>query len=492
MKRLSKIDPSKQHQQLLVLVPENNTRPIHSAIQQLQQFRVRVEIVHSLKELLKKLKTEPVNVCLIDNSTNFLDQEISSNDSLVELLQTESRSNSTATQWLLLTDGKSFAEELSCDYLPAPFTAQQLCTVIQSSLKRSFWQTEAEQLENRLQQWVTRDLIGNSQAMQQLRQQIYQAGKSHRHVIIHGEAGAGSTLCAQAIHAIHTKNRSNELLHLDCRTISLEMFQHELTETADESAENFQGNYSEQYSGKTILLDHIDEATLIFQDRLISFLDQATQPCQILACTQTNLHALVQQGTFRSGLWHRLAQEQINVPPLRERFDDLPELVQHLIRRSDVQRFGATFKNVSCQLSNDGLQLLKKYHWPGNISELRQFIETMSHVTTGEWITAADIQPWLQLPENTATENIESIPFEQFSSDGLSLRMMERKLIESTLARYCGNREKTAKQLQIGVRTLSGKLREYGYPPRGGPGSNLPQKVLSQKTPSQKAASRAA
>ena len=114
-------------------------------------------------------------------------------------------------------------------------------------------------------------------------------------------------------------------------------------------------------------------------------------------------------------------------------------------------------------VSTEALQLLENHPWPGNVRELQNVIERACTIEVGGAIGAESIRPWLQ--NESGEDNVEGV--------GMTLREMERKLIESTFARCNGNRERTAQILKIGLRTLSGKLREYGYPPRGGPGSNL-------------------
>jgi DNA-binding NtrC family response regulator len=114
-------------------------------------------------------------------------------------------------------------------------------------------------------------------------------------------------------------------------------------------------------------------------------------------------------------------------------------------------------------LTVEALDRLRQWKWPGNIRELENVMDRACSIDCGHKLTAEMIEPWIQKP--LAQEEEDIIP-------GLTLAEMERKLIESTFTRFEGNREKTARALQIGIRTLSGKLREYGYPPRGGPGSN--------------------
>ena len=146
-------------------------------------------------------------------------------------------------------------------------------------------------------------------------------------------------------------------------------------------------------------------------------------------------------------------------PPLRVRHNDIPLLVEHFIGEISLKE-GRPPREVS----TDALQLLETHTWPGNVRELQNIIERACTIEVGGSITADSIRSWLQ-NECDEDANVESV--------GMTLREMERKLIESTFARCNGNRERTAQILKIGLRTLSGKLREYGYPPRGGPGSNL-------------------
>ena len=112
----------------------------------------------------------------------------------------------------------------------------------------------------------------------------------------------------------------------------------------------------------------------------------------------------------------------------------------------------------------EALHVLQNYEWPGNVRELENLIERACALDWGAKLTAAMIEPWMS--KESQNDDSDALP-------GMTLAEMERKLIEATFNRFAGNREKTAKALQIGIRTLSGKLREYGYPPRGGPGSNI-------------------
>jgi len=144
------------------------------------------------------------------------------------------------------------------------------------------------------------------------------------------------------------------------------------------------------------------------------------------------------------------------VPPLRERREDVPVLVDHFLHRM-ARRLG----HPPCQIAPDAMDLMLHYHWPGNVRELENIITRSSVLYPGQRITADEIRRWLIAPPGTdSSDPGASIPV------GISLQEMERRLIEATLEHFGGHRAKTAKALGIGLRTLTSKLREYGYAPR--------------------------
>jgi DNA-binding NtrC family response regulator len=154
-------------------------------------------------------------------------------------------------------------------------------------------------------------------------------------------------------------------------------------------------------------------------------------------------------------LYYRLNVVPINVPPLRERLSDVPELVECFLIRA-----AARLGREPCQLDAAASQLLCEYHWPGNVRELENIISRASVLGTGSAVTADQLRPWLLAADGTDTKANEAMPV------GLSLHEMERRLIESTFDHFEGHRAKTAEALGIGIRTLSGKLRSYGVAPR--------------------------
>jgi transcriptional regulator with GAF, ATPase, and Fis domain len=217
--------------------------------------------------------------------------------------------------------------------------------------------------------------------------------------------------------------------------------------------------------GGTILLDEVTEIDLALQAKLLRVLQERAfehvgssttvhVDVRVLATSNRNLLDEVAAGRFREDLYYRLAVVPMQVPPLRSRREDIPELVAHFLDTAAL-RLG----REPCTLEMAAAELLMEYHWPGNVRELENIITRASVLNGGAPIRADELRPWLISPGADAHTQ-ESLPV------GLSLHEMERKLIESTLERFGGHRARTAQALGIGIRTLSGKLRDFGYAPR--------------------------
>jgi len=180
---------------------------------------------------------------------------------------------------------------------------------------------------------------------------------------------------------------------------------------------------------------------------------------RVLATTNRDLEAEVAAGRFRQDLYYRLAVVPLWVPPLRDRREDVPELIDYFLARC-----AARLGRQPPVLDGSAMELLTGYPWPGNVRELENIITRVSVLASGAPITADELRRWLgdaMRADRSAGESAPAgLPL------GLSLEEMERRLIEATLEQFGGHRERTAKALGIGVRTLSGKLRQYGYAPR--------------------------
>lgn len=415
----------------------------------------RTETAHGIDDAAGSLREQPVAVC-VATTPQRLDGGLEFNRILAEASR-----NPAATHFVVLApQGQAVpmneAANPRVDTFPGRPTVEQLAALVRSATLRSQLQQQYDSQKTRLHRWISRELVGNTPAMQELRQRLADTAKSTSHVVLRGEAGAGLTAAAHVIHAIDSRTNAG-LIAVDCRITSAETFQRDVLGGGNGHTVAFTTECGVSAAG-TIVLDHADVASLALQDRIVSLLKNSRSDIRLLVCTNSDMRDLMRAGRFRDDLYHNLGQNVIHVPALRERRADIGALAERFLSRV-ATRGGQAPK----QLSVDALELLEEYDWPRNLRELSQLIEQVCSVEQNAELTAAELRPWM------ATD----VEIQSTGGVGMSLRAMERKLIESTFARFRGNREQTARQLQIGLRTLSGKLREYGYPPRGGPGSNV-------------------
>ncbi|NOX54383.1 MAG: hypothetical protein GXP27_08045 [Planctomycetes bacterium] len=314
-------------------------------------------------------------------------------------------------------------------------------------------------------------LLGTSAPMRKLYGDIETVATAGGHVLIEGEAGTGKKLIAQVLHEASQRSEG-PFVRVDCRSTTSRRLQTDLFGRRSPSS------FSEVHGGEadgqdkaclslaeegTLVLTNIEALSLALQRRLRRHLQSSSlvlpsgSAPRIVATSRCDLSERVARGQFDRELHSLLTQHRLFLPPLRERPEDVLVLTRHFLRE-----WGFREGRPAKQLAPDALRALREYSWPGNVRELREVLENVCSLERGPVLTAAAFQPWLA----------ETLPDFDSMGQGMSLKEMERRLIESTFWRFGGNRERTARCLHIGVRTLSGKLREYGYPPRGGPGSN--------------------
>lgn len=312
-------------------------------------------------------------------------------------------------------------------------------------------------------------MVGSSQPMLVLRQKIAQVAPTLETVLIIGESGTGKELVAKSVHAASAR-RSGPLVSLNCPVLSAHLMESELfghERGAFTGADAPRTGRFEAADGGSILLDEVTEIDLTLQAKLLRVLQEKTFErvgssqtrkvnVRVLATTNRDLHAEVAACRFRQDLYYRLAVVPLHVPPLRERREDVPELIEYFLQQC-ADRLG----RAPCELEADAKDLLLHYSWPGNVRELENVITRVSVLGDGKAVTADELRRWLLAGNQMPGENVTTdLPV------GMSLEEMERKLIEATLEQYGGHRAKTAKALGIGVRTLTCKLRQYGYAPR--------------------------
>ncbi|MBM4004092.1 MAG: sigma-54-dependent Fis family transcriptional regulator [Planctomycetes bacterium] len=366
------------------------------------------------------------------------------------------------------------------DYIEKPFDADQIESLVSRALARHASPARHPTLAPPNAAQGPR-LVGSSEAMMRLRERISQVARTSETVLICGESGTGKELVAKAIHA-DSPRANGALVSLNCPSLSPQLMESELfghERGAFTSADAPRVGRFELADRGTILLDEVTEIALPLQAKLLRVLQERSfervgssatirVDVRVLASTNRDLAREVRDGRFREDLYFRLAVIPLLVPPLRERRDDLPELAAHFLELAATR-----VDREPMQLRGDALQLLRDYSWPGNIRELENLMTRATVLGSSAWLSADDLRLWLPAnlsnqahPSSQAFPAIDAGSHENSSSARTNLHDMERRMIESTLEQFDGHREKTAKALGIGVRTLTNKLRAYGYAPR--------------------------
>lgn len=356
------------------------------------------------------------------------------------------------------------------DYIQKPFEADMLAVLVERGLEHARLQRENEALRASVEDLrKTRELIGAGSAMTTLRTQLDRVAASHATVLITGESGTGKELVASYIH--RTSPRGNRpMLCLNCAALSANLLESELfghERGAFTGADRTRKGRFELADGGTLLLDEISEMALPLQAKLLRVLQESEFErvgssttrrvnVRVIATTNRNLDEWVASDRFRDDLFYRLNVLPISVPPLRDRQEDIPRLVEHFLKQATV-REGSGPQRVA----HDAMSLLSGYAWPGNVRELENLCCRAATLCTGGTVTVDLIESWLCGKRDSTGSGSESLDALGALREGRMLEDMERKLVERTLARFNGHRAKTALALGMGVRTLGMKLKQW-------------------------------
>jgi DNA-binding NtrC family response regulator len=317
-------------------------------------------------------------------------------------------------------------------------------------------------------------MVGESRAIERLRDLIAQAAPTEETVLVCGESGTGKELVARCLHAA-SRRAGQALVGLNCPALSPQLMESELfghERGAFTSADAPRVGRFELAEGGTILLDEVTEIDPGLQAKLLRVLQEKTfervgssqsrkADVRVIATTNRDLLAEVKAQRFRHDLYFRLAVVPIEVPPLRSRKEDVPVLVRHFQRHAEQR-----LQMEACRLAPSAERLLEEYHWPGNVRELENVITRASVLYAGREVSADSLAAWLLAAPAAATDREIAAATASATVEVTRLEDMERRLIEATLEHFDGHREKSAQALGIGLRTLTNKLRQYGYAPR--------------------------
>ncbi len=443
---------------VLVYAFQQSTRA--QLAQTIASFGFSVETAADFTVLLDELNNRRFDLCVIDDD-GHLDGETASR---IRALNHEAKC-------LLLVEAQQLADRatipaIAGEIVETPCSPARLKAAVESGVARSKLLAENRRLRAQLSQQLNSGLIGMGSAMVALRDRVAELAAGDQPLLIRGEAGTELAAVARAVHAA-SRRAHRPFAKIDCSLLTSENLERELfgKETQPDGASTGRLDWAE---GGTLLLENIDRASQRLHGALLAAIESAVRAkgpgrkgeldaLRVMVAIYDNTDRLPETNHFCDKLFALLSATVVTVPPLRERREDIGLLAESLL-----DQLAASTGRPSKRLSLNSLNLLREHGWPENVAELRRVLQQASVCGNEPRITAEAIRPWLA----AETEN------QGDETPWLSLREMERRLIETTFARCGGNREQTAQALKIGLRTLSGKLREYGYPPRGGPGSN--------------------
>ena len=349
-------------------------------------------------------------------------------------------------------------------YLLKPVNPDELREVVKRAAEKTALVKRNLELERRLdEKFGFAGIIGNSDPMQKVFDTLRQISPTDATVLILGESGTGKELIAKAIHT-NSPRRNHPFVALNCAALSegileSELFGHE--KGAFTGALGRRLGRFEYADRGTLFLDEIGDMPASTQIKLLRVIEQKeitrvgnNEPVKVdvrlLGATHQTLETLVEQGKFREDLYYRLNVVRIELPPLRERREDMPLLVDAFIRE-----FAANHRKPVTGITPDALNLLRGYPWPGNVRELKNCIESMVVISRNSLLRADEV------PEKTRLDQSARLSA-PIASSGKSVGEMEKELIIETLRSVGGNRQEAAKLLKIGERTLYRKLDKYG------------------------------
>jgi DNA-binding NtrC family response regulator len=349
------------------------------------------------------------------------------------------------------------------DYLTKPIDRERFPIVVDKALERHALTTENKQLRDRLETRTRFDqMVGESEPMQRVYSLVEMVADSDVTVLLTGESGTGKELISRAIH--HKSPRADgPFITMNCGALPDNLFESELfgyEKGAFTGAMATKMGRFELADGGTLLLDEVGELSLKSQVDFLRVLETKEfrrlggtkllkVDTRIIAATNRNLEEAVKQGDFREDLYYRLNVVPIRLPPLRDRADDVPLLVDRFLAECSAQHHREP-KDVS----REAMRLLRLYGWPGNIRQLRNLMERLVVTVKDAMIQPEHLPEEIQASKEDARTMVVTL--------GTSLDQLEREVIQRTLTEITNHREKAAKLLGISLRALQYKIKEYG------------------------------
>ncbi len=438
-----------------ILVVDDEEIVRESLVEWLREEGYRAEAASDGFEALEKLKERPWDIALVDLKMPRMD-----GIELLEKIKEQSPDTHVVifTAYATVHTAVQAIKKGAYDYLVKPLDPEEVSLLIERLLQSRELAREVSYLRKELKKrYRFHDLVSKSPKMQQIFEFARTVAKSNSNILILGESGTGKELLARAIHN-ESPRANGPFVAVSCVAIpdtllESELFGHEKGAFTDAITQK-KGKFELAHGG-TLFLDEIGDISPKMQLALLRVLEEkeftrvgGTKPIRvdvrIIAATNRNLQKAVEEGRFREDLYYRLNVITIQLPPLRERKEDIPLLVQHFIEKFNIQMG----KRVE-RISDEALRILMQYDWPGNVRELENVIERAMVIARGNAITPEDIQ-------------LPSLGPSQVPEQDKTLEAVEKAHIQRILNETNWNIQRSAQILGIDRTTLYNKIKKYG------------------------------
>ncbi len=424
----------------------------------LKKENYRVLLAESGREGLDILNRDAVNVVLTDlkmpgiDGLTFLKAVKQIHPEVEVVVMTGYGTIDTAVEAI---------KEGAYDFIQKPFKKLSILRAIRKALEKQTLLSENKYLKRKLEEiYGFKNIIGQSPAIRNIIEMIKQVAPSNAAVLIQGESGTGKEVIAHAIHYT-SERRDKPFIKVSCAALPETLLEAEIfgyEKGAFTGAVSRKMGRFELANGGTLFLDEIGEMSPYIQVKLLRVLqngeferlggtDTLKTDVRLIAATNADLEGLISEKKFREDLYYRLNVINIKLPPLRERKEDIPLLVGHFL-----DFFGKQNRKPLKGISEEAMDMLKAYDWPGNIRELENAIERAIVLTKNELLMPEDFPPSIKRSEHT--RGYMQIPF------GMTMDDIEKMVIAETLSRTRGDKVMAAKLLGIASRTIYRKLKE--------------------------------
>lgn len=350
------------------------------------------------------------------------------------------------------------------DFLTKPFSLDHLTTVIERALEVRALRDENRKLREELgHRYDLTNIIGRSDAMQEVFQLVMRVAAAKSTVLIAGESGVGKDLIARAIH-YHSARRERPFVKINCTAIPENLMESELfgyEKGAFTGASTAKAGKFEEANGGTVFLDEIGDVTPSVQVKLLRILQErqferlgsnktVSIDVRVIAATNQDLRAALEQGTFREDLFYRLNVVPINMPPLRKRKEDIPFLAEYFLKK-----YSREAGRPMDGFTPAAMQALEAHYWPGNVRELENVVERAVVLARGNLLDANDIR----------IDDVHRKPVtneDNFLPPGMTLEEYEKWLIQEALHRASGNKSQAARLLGLTRNAFRYRLSQTG------------------------------